>query len=156
VSHLVSECIALAQKHSISHGDGHDPLGSAGNVALKGQKTGFTTNLIQSVILRRPNCYLITILRSKQTITLNTTSPILIRRIRIRCIIFDVAGPFETSIVSKERGKIDNYCGKTHTRSNQFGTAVHFKSVPIVFGALGTVSKGQRKDLKCGQFSYNE
>ena len=45
------------------------------NVALKGQKTGFTTNLIQAVILRSTNCYWIMILRSKQTITLNTNKP---------------------------------------------------------------------------------
>ena len=48
---------------------------STENVALKGQKTGFTTNLIQAVILRSTNCYWIMILRSKQTITLNTNKP---------------------------------------------------------------------------------
>ena len=40
VSHLVPECIALAQKHSISHGDGHDKVAQVIRWDLNG-KCGF-------------------------------------------------------------------------------------------------------------------
>ena len=77
----VPECIALAQKHSISHGDGHDKVAQVIRWDLNG-KCGFerTENWFYNkpdpvCDVRSTNCYWIMILRSKQTITLNTNKP---------------------------------------------------------------------------------
>ena len=59
-------------------------------------------------------------------------------------INIDVACPFDTRVVSKQRQKIDNYCDLKYEIKSEFGTVVQFSSVqviPIVIGALGTVSR---------------
>ena len=67
--------------------------------------------------------------------------------------IFDVACPFDTRVVSKEKEKIENYHDVKHEiKRISSCRAVHV--IPIVIGALGTISRGFGNWLNVLGMSY--
>ena len=63
------------------------------------------------------------------------------------CIKIDVAHPFDTRIASKEREKMNNYCNLKH-ETKRIWKCRSVQVIPIVIGALGTVSKGFEMRLR--------
>ena len=56
------------------------------------------------------------------------------------CKIVDVASPFDTRVVEKEREKVDKY-QELKYESKRIWNCSEVKVIPAVIGALGTISK---------------
>ena len=82
----------------------------------------------------------ITIMHTDHHLDHNRPNIVVLEKASRVCQIIDVACPFDTRIVEKEREKIDHYQDlkvEIHKRWNCKSVSV----VPIVIGALGAVTK---------------
>ena len=149
INHLISECSKMAQRE---YKHRHDWVGRRihWDICRKFgiQASGKWYNHEQENAVENDTCKVLRgfTIQTDHVIEARRSDLILIKKKEKNCIIVDFAIPYDTRIEPKEKEKVDKY--QDLKRELQKLWDMRVKVVPIVIGALGTLSKEIKKRAK--------
>jgi len=150
ISHLVSECSQLAQKQ-YKHWR-HDKVAQVLHWQLcKDHGLEHNEKWYEhkpQTVLENENVKILwdMKLQTDKVLAHNRPDIVVLEKKERLCRLIDVACPFDTRVVDKEREKIEHY-NDLKFEIKRIWNCKEVKVIPIVIGALGTISKSSKRWL---------